>query len=76
MFKYYAKPEVAAVRLTDGSLKVGDSIQIQGATTDFSLVIESMEIEREKVDDAHVGQEVGIKTGERVRPGDRVYKLE
>ncbi len=75
VFKYYAKPEVAAIRLTDGSIKVGDEIQIQGATTDFSLVIESMEIEREKVEGAGPGQEVGIKTGQRVRPGDRVYKL-
>jgi putative protease len=75
VFKYYAKPEVAAIRLTDGSLKVGDEIQIQGATTDFTQVVESMEIERERVESAGVGQSVGIKVRERARPGDVVYKL-
>lgn len=75
VFKYYAKPHVAAIRLTDSSLKVGDAIQIQGATTDFSQTVESMEINREKVQEAQVGQEVGVQVQERVRPGDRVYKL-
>jgi putative protease len=75
VFKYYAKPEVAAIRLTDGSLKVGDEIQVQGATTDFTQVVDSMEIEHEKVESASVGQSVGIKVKERARPGDIVYKL-
>ncbi len=75
VFKYYAKPQVAAIRLTESGLKVGDQIQIQGATTDLSLVVESMEIERRQVAEAKVGQEVGVLTGERVRPGDLVYKL-
>jgi hypothetical protein len=30
VFSYFAKPMVAAVKLSDGGLKVGDKIQIQG----------------------------------------------
>ncbi|MFQ5838545.1 MAG: translation elongation factor-like protein [Thermoplasmata archaeon] len=76
VFKYYAKPHVAAIQLTDSPLRVGDSIQIQGATTDFSQAVESMEIDRVKVESAKVGQSVGVKVNERVRPGDIVYKLD
>lgn len=75
VFKYYAKPKVAAIRLTDGALRVGDEIQVQGATTDFSQAVESMEIEREKIESARVGQEVGILVRGRVRPGDVVYRV-
>ncbi len=75
VFKYYAKPQVAAIRLTDGALKVGDEIQFQGATTDFSQAVESMEIERQQIEDARVGQEVGVLVKDRVRPGDLVYRL-
>ncbi len=75
VFKYYAKPKVAAIRLTDGPLKVGDKIQIQGYTTDLTVSVDSMEIENQKVENASVGQEIGILIGDRARPGDRVYRL-
>ncbi len=75
VFKYYAKPKVAAVRLTDGPLRVGDTIQIQGFTTDLTVTVNSMEIENQTVEHASVGQEIGVLIGERARPGDRVYRL-
>ncbi len=75
VFSYFAKVEVAAINITSGSLKVGDTIKIKGATTDFTQQIESMEIDRQKVDSAGVGQSIGIKVKERVRPNDIVYKL-
>ncbi|MFQ6012541.1 MAG: translation elongation factor-like protein [Thermoplasmata archaeon] len=73
VFKYFAQPGVAAIELTEGALRVGDTILIQGATTDFSQEVESMQIEREAVASAEQGQSVGVKVKERVRPGDRVY---
>lgn len=75
VFKYYAKPQVAAIRLTDGAIKVGDEIEIQGATTEIAQTVESMEIEREQIQDARMGQEVGILVKDRVRPGDAVYRV-
>jgi hypothetical protein len=35
-----------------------------------------MEIEHEAVEAAKKGQEVGLKVSERVRKGDRVYRVE
>ncbi|MEE9164485.1 MAG: translation elongation factor-like protein [Thermoplasmata archaeon] len=75
VFKFFAQPSVAAIELTDGALRVGDTIHIQGATTDFSQEVESMQIEHEVVEGAERGQSVGIRVTERVRPGDQVYRM-
>ncbi len=75
VFKYFAQPGVAAIELTEGALYIGDTIHIQGTTTDFSQELESMQIEHESVEGAEQGQSVGIKVAERVRPGDTVYRI-
>ncbi len=75
VFKYFAQPGVAAIELTDGALHIGDTIHIQGTTTDFSQELESMQIEHESVEGAEPGQSVGIKVAERVRPGDTIYRI-
>jgi len=75
VFKYFAKPMVAAIQIEEGTLKVGDNIAIQGATTDLTLTVESMEIDGNPIQEANTGQSVGIKVAERVRPNDFVYKV-
>ncbi len=75
VFKYFAQPGVAAIELTEGALHIGDTIHIQGTTTDFSQELESMQIEHESVEGAEQGQSVGIKVAERVRPGDTIYRI-
>ena len=72
---FFAKPSVAAIEITSGTLAVGDMIKIKGATTSFEQKIESMEIDRKPVPTASAGQSVGIKVKERVRPHDKVFKL-
>jgi putative protease len=72
---YWSKVGVAAVKLYD-TLSVGDTIHISGSTTDFEQAVDSMEIEHEAVERAKKGQEVGLKVKERVRKGDRVYKVD
>jgi putative protease len=71
---YFGGPGVAAIVLT-GDLKVGDKIAIQGHTTDFELVVTSMQIEHDSIEHAKPGDNVGIKVPERVREHDVVYKL-
>ena len=75
VFNFFAKPSVAAINITAGEIKVGDTIMIKGDTTDLTQKVESMEIDRVKVEAATAGQGVGIKVKERVRPNDRVYRL-
>ncbi len=73
--KFFAKPSVAAVKLTEGELRVGDTIKIFGHTTDLPQVIDSMEVNNQKVDKAVAGDYIGIKVADRVRPGDEVFKV-
>ena len=72
---FFRKPSVAALVLT-GDLSIGDSIRIQGATTDIDMTVESMQIDLEPVESAGAGDDVGIKVPERVRPNDRVTRVD
>ena len=76
VMQFFAKPSVAAIEITSGGIAIGDTIRIVGATTDFEQKIESMEIDRKPVQSATVGQAVGVKVKDRVRPHDRVLKVE
>ena len=71
---YFDKIGVAVVKITDGSIKVGDHIHIKGHTTDFTEKVTSMQIEHEKVQVAEPGQDIGLKTTQPVRANDIVYK--
>lgn len=71
---FFARPVVAGIDLTS-SLNVGDKIHIRGHTTDFELVVESMQIHNAEVREAEAGSSVGIRVPDRVRPGDHVYKV-
>ena len=75
VFTYFSKIGVAGIKITKGKLRIGDKIRIKGATTDFEQVVESMQIEKTPVEEAEAGQSVGIKVKEKVRKGDKVYKL-
>ena len=71
---FFSRPVVAGIDLT-GTLKAGDTIHIQGHTTDLELVVESMQIDNADVTEAKAGDAVGIKVPDRVRRGDTIYKV-
>ena len=72
---YFSKIAVAAVEITDGTVSVGDTIHFLGHTTDFETTVHSMQIEHKFVTEAKKGDGVGIKVPEKVREGDKVYKI-
>jgi translation elongation factor EF-Tu-like GTPase len=72
---FFTNVSVAAIKITNGELKVGDTIHIVGATTDFKQKIDSMEIDRNPVDIVKPGDDVGIRVKDRVREHDVVYKV-
>jgi putative protease len=71
---YFTNIGVAVIELED-TLKVGDEISIEGATTNFTQKIESMQIEHNSVEEAKKGDSIGLKVVDRVREGDQVFKV-
>lgn len=72
---YFSKIGVAAIKMTGGTLKVGDTIKIKGHTTDIEQVVESMQVEHENVEKVEAGMDVGIKVIEKVKEHDTVYLM-
>jgi len=72
---YYTNIGVAIVEVTD-TLKVGDRIHVQGATSDFEQEVTSMQIEHEEVQEAESGDAIGLKVEEKARGGDKVFVVE
>ena len=71
---FFAHPVVAGIELT-GVLRVGDKIRIKGHTTDLEMTVDSMQIDNAAVNEAKAGDSIGVKVSERVRDGDKVYKI-
>src|SRR5881296_2519026 len=75
VFHFYGNIGVAAIRLTDEGIAIGDTVQIQGPSTNLEQTVETLQIEHADVSRAGPGQEVGMKVRDRVREKDFVYKL-
>ena len=71
---FFARPVVAGIDLT-ANLKLGDKIHIQGHTSDLEFVVDSMQINNVNVQEGKPGDSIGVKVPDRVRPGDKVYKV-
>lgn len=71
---YYPKNKVASILLTD-ELTPGDQIVVIGNKTGIvTTIVDTIEIENERVAKGDKGQLVGIKIG-RVRENDKVFKI-
>ena len=71
---FFARPVVAGIELT-AALKVGDKIQIKGHTTELEMTVGSMQIDNAQVTEAKAGDSIGVKVSDKVRGGDKVYKI-
>ena len=72
---YFGKITVAILKIEEEGLKIGDTIHFKGHTSDFTQKVESMELEHKVVQEAKVGDPIGIKVSEHAREGDVVYKI-
>ena len=72
---YFSRISVAAVEITDGTVSLGDTLHFLGKTTDCESTVDSMQIEHEPVTEAKKGDSIGLKVSEKVKKGDKVYKI-
>jgi putative protease len=71
---YYSKIGVITLELK-GALSVGDKIRVKGYSTDFTQVVDSMQIEHEPVSSAKAGDMIGVKVNEPAKKGNMVLKV-
>ena len=71
---YFDRIKVCVVKLTQGTILIGDKLTILGVKTKFVQKVWSMQIESEDVKVAKKGQLIGIKVDKLVAVGDKVYK--
>lgn len=72
---YFGNISVAGIEITTGSLQAGDTIHIQGHTSDFTQVVESMQLDNQAIEVAMPGQRIGIKVIEHAREHDKIFKV-
>ncbi|HIX86900.1 MAG TPA: U32 family peptidase [Candidatus Parabacteroides intestinigallinarum] len=75
--KYFSGLRVAEFEMESGSLRVGDEILITGPTTGAVLQkVEEIRVDLKPVEETVKGERFSIKVAEKVRPSDRLYKME
>ena len=75
--KYFSGLRVAEFEMESGSLHVGDEILITGPTTGAVLQkVEEIRVDLKPVEETVKGERFSIKVAEKVRPSDRLYKME
>jgi hypothetical protein len=72
---YFSKIGVAAIAITQDTLRVGDTIHVKGHTSDFTQQIDSLQIDGKSVPEATTGQSVGLRVKDHAREHDQVFKV-
>jgi translation initiation factor IF-2 len=71
---YFNRIKVCVVKVTQGTILIGDKLTILGPKTKFVQKVWSMQIESVDVKVAKKGQLIGLKVDKIVAVGDKVYK--
>jgi translation elongation factor EF-1alpha len=71
---FFAKVSVAAFKV-ESDFAIGDTIHFKGHTSDVTQMVDSIQVDHKPVQAAKKGDSVGIKTKDRIRKGDTVYKV-
>ena len=75
VINYYSKISVAAIKITDGTISLGDTLIIYGYYVEVETCVNYMEINHKSVMKAKKGESIGVCVPERVRKGELVFKI-
>ncbi len=74
--KYYPKIKVAEFKLEAGNINQGDELLLMGPVTGIiSQKATSIHLENGSVEKAEKGAIISIQFNEKIRPGDKLYKI-
>ena len=71
---FFPRIQVAVIKITKETIRVGDSLNIRGRGTNFIQAAKSIQIENDNVRQAKAGQVVGLKLARVANVGDKVFK--
>ncbi len=74
MTHYFDRIKVGVVKITKGTILIGDRLTIIGKKSKFVQKVWSMQIESQDVKVAKKGQSIGLKVDKPTQVGDIVYK--
>lgn len=75
--KYFGGLGVAEFEMESGSLRVGDEVLVTGPTTGAILQkVEEIRVDLKPVPETVKGERFSMKVAEKIRPSDRLYKME
>lgn len=75
--KYFDKIGVAEFEMESGFLKAGDEILITGPTTGAVMqTVDEIRVDLRPVAETVKGERFSIRVNEKIRPSDRLYKME
>jgi putative protease len=73
---YFSNLQVAEFEMESGALRVGDEILVTGPTTGVLFdVIKEIRVDLKPVNETVKGERFSIKTKEKIRSSDRMYKM-
>ena len=70
---WFGNINVGVIKVNKGTLKVGDTIHITGHGADFTQTIDSLEVDKQPVEELGVGQEAGLKLTDKAKEGCEVH---
>lgn len=70
---YFPKVRAGVIKMTKGTLALGDMVHLKGHTTDFKQKVDSLQLDHVPIEKATEGQEVGMRVKSRVRQNDAVF---
>jgi len=75
--KYFSGIGVAEFEMESGTLSVGDEILITGPTTGALMqTLDEIRVDLKSVEKTEKGERFSFKVNEKIRPSDRLYKME
>ena len=73
---YFSNLQVAEFEMESGSLQIGDEVLMTGTTTGAIFqTIQEIRVDLKPVQETVKGERFSIKTAEKIRPSDRMYKM-
>ncbi len=73
--KFFPNISVGVVQVSK-TIKVGDTISIEGRGKEFQQKVASMQVEHQSIPEAKPGDDIGMKVDQPVKEGDVVYKVD